>query len=201
MDEDPAGSSILVSDSTSRHGSTIGSDLKLSDDAADVDSDVSLVADHGSGSDVRLVASQDDDELKLADSDDDDDELALAPDDADDLLAAASSAAGGSDASDVPLSDADASGILNLDSGASDIALGYSNPAVDSGSLDLQGSDLELSDDGDLVLGGGSDLALGSDSGINLSQPCVKATLRPRGTGFPRSVLPTASRAQCILSS
>jgi hypothetical protein len=35
----------------------------------------------------------------------------------------------------------------------------------------LGGSDLELTDDGDLVLGGGSDLALGTDSGINLMSP------------------------------
>ena len=45
LDEDPAGSSILVSDSDlgsslSSHGSTIGSDVSLADEAADGDSDV-----------------------------------------------------------------------------------------------------------------------------------------------------------------
>lgn len=195
LDEDPAGSSILASESdlgsSSKHGSTIGSDIMLADD----DSDVSLVADPGSGSDVRLVsrtgssaAAGDDDELQLAASDDDDDELSLASDDGDDLMAAASDAASsvgsdlelaGSDVglgSDLLLGDSDsldlapsgdasnviASSDLNIE-GASDLIHGDSDPSIDS--------DLELADDGDLVLGGGSDLALGSDSGINLMSP------------------------------
>lgn len=190
LDEDPAGSSILVTDSdlgtSSKHGSTIGSDVVSGDEGSDVDSDVSLVADPGSGSDVRLVASSS--ELELAASDDDDDELSLASDDGDDLLAAASDSLGSEvdlgsgSGSDIPLTGSDALD-LNVSDGSnvissSDIDLGGSaelikgdsDPAVDSGSLDLQGSDLELSDDGDLVLGG-SDLALGSDSGINLMSP------------------------------
>lgn len=207
LDEDPAGSSILVSDSElgagSKHGSTIGSDLSQAEESgSDVDSDVSLVPDPGTGSDVRLVVSPPGDEsdsggeLQLADSEDDDDELSLAADDGDDLLSAASDAAvsgsaigsdielAGSDiGSDIPLSGSDSIDLapsadpsdvmsgsdLSLDGGA--LIQGDSDPAIDSGSLDLQGSDLELTDDGDLVLGGGSDLALGSDSGINLMSP------------------------------
>ncbi|MEZ6137326.1 MAG: helix-turn-helix domain-containing protein [Pirellulaceae bacterium] len=213
LDEDPAGSSILVSDSdlgtASSHGSTIGSDLKLSDEGSDPDSDVALVPD-SSGSDVRLVANRspiaddelklaDDDDLQLASSDDDDDELSLKSDDGEDILAAASSAHGSDvelDAlgsainlgsgtgvgSDIPLSgsdeldlapSADASGVLGSDLSldGSDLIKGDSDPSIDSGALDLSGSDLALTDDSDLVLGGGSDLALGSDSGINLMSP------------------------------
>lgn len=195
LDEDPAGSSILVSDSevgsASSHGSTIGSDIKLSED--DADSDVALVPDSSGGSDVRLVAKSDDDlsddDLGLASSDDDDDELSLEGSADDDLLASISSSHGSdvgldglsginlesSDGSDVPLSDelnlapsADESDLrLASDSG---LISGGSDNAIGSG-LDLSGSDLELTDDGDLVLGGGSDLALGSDSGINLMSP------------------------------
>ncbi len=202
LDEDPAGSSILVSGSS--HGSTIGSDIL----SADEDSDVELVADPNSGSDVRLVSKGDselqlagsDAGLEMADSDDDDDELQLAADDGDDLLAAASDAASslgsdlelaGSDlglgsnaGSDIEISDSDALNLasddasnvlgsdLNLASdGGSELIKGDSDPAIDSGSLDLQGSDLELSDGDDLVLSGGSDLALGNDSGINLMSP------------------------------
>lgn len=198
LDEDPTGSSILVSeselDSTSKHGSTIGSDLSIADDSSDVDSDVALVADPGSGSDVRLVANQSS-EPELAASDDDDDELALASDDGDDILSGSDPsvslgsdlelAAGSALGSDIPLSGLSGSGDLDLGSVGdpsgvmgSDLSLegsgiiqGDSDPAIDSGSLDLAGSDLELTDDGDLVLGGGSDLALGSDSGINLMSP------------------------------
>lgn len=221
LDEDPAGSSILVSDSdlssSSKHGSTIGSDVLASDEGSDIDSDVSLVPDPGTGSDVRLVASQSGDagdkskeksetpaadsgsELQLADSDDDDDELSLAADDGDDLMAAVSDASSGGSAvgsdielagsdlgSDIPLSGSDALELAPEDASnvmdGSDLSLegsgvgselikGDSDPSIDSGVLDLQGSDLELTDDGDLVLGGSSDLALGSDSGINLMSP------------------------------
>jgi excisionase family DNA binding protein len=190
LDEDPAGSSILVSESalgsSSSQGSTIGSDIKLAED--DPDSDVALVPDSMGGSDVRLVARTDD-ATELPSSDDDDDELSLESSNDDDILAAISSTHGsdveldglsglniGSDiGSDVPLS-----GELNLAASAeeSDLRLasdsglikGGSDPSMDG--LDLQiGGDLELTDDGDLVLGGGSDLALGSDSGINLMSP------------------------------
>ena len=51
LDEDPAGSSILVS------GSTLGSDIKLAGDD-DLGSDVSLVPDPENGSDVKLVAGR-----------------------------------------------------------------------------------------------------------------------------------------------
>ena len=217
LDEDPAGSSILVSEGDLGAGSSLGSTLGSDVSGGDEDSDVELVADPNS-SDVRLVskgddgselklADDDDDELQLAADDDDDDELQLAADDGDDLLAAASGAASslgsdlelaGSDLglgsaigsgaeSDVAISDSDAldlagpedasnvigSSDLNLE-GGSELIKGDSDPAIDSGSLDLQGSDLELSAEGDgsdLVLGGGSDLALGSDSGINLMSP------------------------------
>lgn len=197
LDEDPAGSSLLVSDSDLSSGSKLGSSLG---------SDVELVPDDAAGSDVRLVAnakdgsSDSDGELELAADDDDDDELSLSLDDGDDLLASSSSTssvsgsvlgsdlelATGSDlGSDIPLTDSDALNLvssndsnvlgesdLNLEGSAvgSGIIKGDSDPAVGSG-LDLQGSDLELSDDGDLVLGGGSDLALGTDSGINLMSP------------------------------
>jgi len=219
LDEDPAGSSILMAESDlgrgSSHGSTLGSDI-LSGDNPDPDSDVSLVADPGSNSDVRLVANKGDkqaagssvgsdlglspdDDLKIASSDDDDDELSLAAEDGDDILSGGSDSkpAIGSDVelagsdlvlggsalgSDIPLSDSDkldltgdASNVL----GDSDLSLavgseiikGDSDPAIDSSGLGLGGSDLELTDDGDLVLGGGSDLALGTDSGINLMSP------------------------------
>lgn len=207
LDEDPAGSSILVSDSDlgsgSKHGSTIGSDIVSEDGTSDGDSDVELVADPGAGSDVRLVASQsaddgddlqlaggddddlklagaddDDDELKLADSDDDDDELSLAAEDGSDLMG--SDVSGSQVSSDLELAGSDVGG--GSSTAGSDIPLGSDlNLADERASSDLitgdsspgdaLGSDLELADDGDLVLGGGSDLALGTDSGINLMQP------------------------------
>ncbi len=193
LDEDPAGSSILVSEQDlgptgSKHGSTIGSDINIAGDASDADSDVALVADPGSGSDVRLIAGMNSDEPRLSLDDDDDDELSLAGDDDDDQLSGASGASGaikfGSSAesaiklgsgtgvgSDVPLTGSDAfdldlgmegSGILSGLSGkGSEIIKGDSDPSLD----------LDLSDDSDLVLSGGSDLALGNDSGINLMSP------------------------------
>lgn len=192
LDEDPSGSSLLISESdlggSSVHGSTIGSDILVTDEGSDIDSDVSLVPDPGAGSDVRLVAGGGDatapeDELQLAGADDDDDELMLAPDDdVSDMVAAAEE---GSDAaSSVGLSglgsDLEISGSSlgsdievagsDLNLAGSGIIQGDSDPGIDSGSLDLGGSDLGLSDDDDLVLGG-SDLALGSDSGINLMSP------------------------------
>lgn len=190
LDEDPAGSSLLVS------GSDVSPD---GNSGSAVGSDISLVADEGAGSDVRLVAGSDAGELQLASDDDDDDELHLSSDIDDDLLASASGAssisgselgsdldlAGSGIGSDIPVSPSDALDLvssndsnvlgesdLNLEGSAigSGVIKGDSDPAVESG-LDIQGSDLELSDDGDLVLGGGSDLALGTDSGINLMSP------------------------------
>jgi excisionase family DNA binding protein len=154
LDEDPAGSSILLSESelgtSSSHGSTIGSAVGSADGSSEKESDVELVADPGSGSDVRLVAnkpadraqvsSSDDDELRLAVSDDDDDELSLAADEGDDLLA-------GQVGSDVELAGSD----LSL---AGSSAIGSDIPLSDSDRLDLSGT--EASD----VLGGDSDLSL-----------------------------------------
>lgn len=163
MDEDPAGSSILISEQDlgptgSKHGSTIGSDINLAADPSDADSDVELVADPSSGSDVRLVAGKGSDEPRLAVSDDDDDELSLASDE-DELLSSASGASGlGSDikfgtsaesaiklgsgtgaGSDIPLSGSD----------EFDLDLGNSGSGVFSGSglgLDVSGSGLVSGD-------------------------------------------------------
>jgi hypothetical protein len=196
LDEDPAGSSILVSDQEvgggSKHGSTIGSD-------------VALVADPGGGSDVKLVAGRGDagdlvledsgsgagtggssqrldSDLKLSADDDDDDELVLSADDELGSLSgsAAKPASGvGSDVelgSDLGLSLGSGSDLLAGLSPISKPSTGQSDKLVTGGSdvspsgISL-GSDLELSDDDDLVLGGGSDLALGADSGINLMSP------------------------------
>lgn len=176
-DEFGEGSSLLVSDtSSSKTGSTLGgdkrastSDLRLADDDG---SDVSLVADPGSGSDVKLVAgrsglksSQDD--LQLVDDSEGSDVplsmaggsgLSLAGSEGSDVLA-------GSDL-DLGLEDLSSGGSANVLSGDSNVAIGS------SGSLDLDDGDLELADDDDLVLGGGgSDLALATDSGINLMSP------------------------------
>lgn len=174
LDEDPAGSSILVSEgelgSSSSHGSTIGSDLSPGDE----DSDVALVADPNSGSDVRLVSKGDkadegselqlagDDDLQLAASDDDEDELSLVADDGDDLLAAASGAAS-SIGSDLELGGSDL-GLGSMDSNVdSDIPLG------DSDALGLAGSDdaSNVIGNSDLNIEGGSELIKG-DSDPNI---------------------------------
>lgn len=170
LDEDPAGSSILVSEQDlglgSKHGSTIGSDINL-DDKGDPDSDVSLVADPGTGSDVRLVVGGDKPDKTIADAPDDDDELSLMDDDelpssglGSDIKFATSDESAikigsgtGAGSSDIPLSGSDA---LDLDLGGDGSGLG---------------NDLSLDDNDDLVLGGGSDLSLGNDSGINLMSP------------------------------
>ncbi len=201
MDEDPAGSSILISEQDlgptgSKHGSTIGSDINVGSESGDPDSDVALVADPGSGSDVRLIAGKgaSADEPRLAKSDDDDDELSVG-DDVDDLLASASGSSNlGSDikfgtspesaiklgsgtgtGSDIPVSGSDAFD-LDLGSEGSGVLSGLSGKGSEiiKGDSDpsLDSMDLDLSDDDDdLVLGGGSDLALGNDSGINLMSP------------------------------
>ncbi|MCA9192876.1 MAG: helix-turn-helix domain-containing protein [Planctomycetales bacterium] len=172
LDEDPAGSSILVSESDiglgSKHGSSIGSD---------VSSDVALVPDD-TGSDVRLVAEKKAAEnVPMAASDDDDDELSLMSEDEDIITTGSGSGKG---------SDVEITGDLGLDSsvqlgsgvgsdvnlaGGSELIRGDSDPAIDSSGLDFAGSDLELVDEDDLVLSGGSDLALANDSGINLMSP------------------------------
>ncbi len=201
MDEDPAGSSILISEQDlgptgSKHGSTIGSDINVGSESGEPDSDVALVADPGSGSDVRLIAGKgaSADEPRLAMSDDDDDELSVG-DDVDDLLASASGSSNlGSDikfgtspesaiklgsgtgtGSDIPVSGSDAFD-LDLGSEGSGVLSGLSGKGSEiiKGDSDpsLDSMDLDLSDDDDdLVLGGGSDLALGNDSGINLMSP------------------------------
>ena len=201
MDEDPAGSSILISEQDlgptgSKHGSTIGSDINVGSESGEPDSDVALVADPGSGSDVRLIAGKgaSADEPRIAMSDDDDDELSVG-DDVDDLLASASGSSNlGSDikfgtspesaiklgsgtgtGSDIPVSGSDAFD-LDLGSEGSGVLSGLSGKGSEiiKGDSDpsLDSMDLDLSDDDDdLVLGGGSDLALGNDSGINLMSP------------------------------
>ena len=168
LDEDPAGSSILVSESelgsASKHGSTIGSDVLATEEGSDIDSDVELVADPGSGSDVRLVANQggviggdkvdsdlslsgesgdelsfvdSEDGLQLPDSDDDQDELSLAAEDGSDIVASASS-------------DLELSGGSELDLGGSELNLAGSDatPNLSGGSEGASdiplGSDLEL---------------------------------------------------------
>lgn len=181
LDEDPAGSSILMSESSlglaSSHGSTIGSDI-VSDDGSDPDSDVSLVADPSSGSDVRLVANQPpaaesgssvgsdvelatDDELLVASSDDDDDELALEVGDGGDILS-------GSDAASAVSSD------LDLDLAGSDVVLAGSHgsdiPLSDSDKLDLSGEGSNVLGDSDLSIAVGSELIKGdSDPAIDSS--------------------------------
>lgn len=175
LDEDPAGSSILVSESDLKlaGSSAIGSDV-LGGEGLKPDSDVELVPDLEGGSDVRLVASksgpvlrqedEDDDFLSLADeeplsmasSDDDDDELSLAPADDDDLMPAASAK---SSSSDLELA-----GELSLTgSDAIDLA-----PSADESSI-MTESGLSLAAESDLIKGDSDpaidslDLASGSD--------------------------------------
>ena len=191
LDEDPAGSSILVSEQElgptgSKHGSTIGSDINIAGDSSEADSDVALVADPGSGSDVRLVAGKNSDEPRLSLDDDDDDELSLAGDDdslpggsgtssdvnfgvsADSAIKLGSGTGVGSD---IPLSGSDAFD-LDLGTDGSGILSGLSGQGSELSRGESEASlDLDLSDENDLVLSGGSDLALGNDSGINLMSP------------------------------
>jgi excisionase family DNA binding protein len=207
MDEDPAGSSILISEqdvgpTASKHGSTIGSDINIGGDETDSDSDVELVADPGSGSDVRLVAgkgSSSADEPRLAMSDDDDDELALDSDE-DDLLASTSGSSGagsgikfGTSAesaiklgsgtgagSDVPLSGSDA---FDLDLGAegSGVLSGLSGKGSEiiKGDSDpsLDSMDLDLSDDND-------DLVLGGGSDLALGNDSGINLMSPADSGI-----------------
>ena len=198
LDEDPTGSSILVSvqevgGSGSKVGSTIGSDLQLTTEGPDEDSDVALVPDPGVGSDVKLVVGDAVQPVsaKMASADDDDDELSLAIDDdeltlADDSAKPALPSVTVDKKADILAADSDLSlasaSDLSLGSDVltgSGIALGSddniikgdSDPSIGSGVLNASASDLELADESDLVLGGGSDLALSNDSGINLMSP------------------------------
>lgn len=162
LDEDPAGSSILVSEQDlgpagSKHGSTIGSDIQLAGDAgADIDSDVALVPDPGGGSDVKLVAGRSAAKPAIEESDDD---LELAPTD---MPASGSNVVGGGSdikpgsglGSDLKLaSDEDDEDELSLQADDGDLDL--ATPASSSG------SDVELGSDIALSLGEGSDLMAG----------------------------------------
>jgi len=217
MDEDPAGSSILISEQDlgptgSKHGSTIGSDINLGSDSADPDSDVALVADPGSGSDVRLIAgkgsSASSDEPHLAISDDDDDELSLGSDE-DDLLASASGASNlGSDikfgtsaesaiklgsgtgaGSDIPLSGSDEFD-LDLGSEGSGVLSGMSGngSALISGDSDrsLDSMDLDPSlESMDLDLSDDNDdLVLGGGSDLALGNDSGINLMSPADSGI-----------------
>lgn len=134
---------------------------------SDIGSDVSLIADPGSGSDVKLVAGRSG--TNLGDSQ-------LGSD-----ISLDSSIKIDLDGSDLPLDVAGGSGLeLSLSEGsdvleASGLKLtpGSGTDKIVTGDSDPDiGSDLELADDDDLVLGGGgSDLALAKDSGLNLMSP------------------------------
>ena len=158
LDEDPAGSSIL-SDLLPSNGS--GS-ADQADAGSGIDSDVALVADEGGNSDVRLVASQSDDELSLAESDDDEEELTLSSDHGDDLLSAVNDSTAGS---------AIASGLgLGSDEPGSDPAIDLSDDVVTGPDSDLEpkDDDLKLADEGSelkLADAGESDLKLADSSG------------------------------------
>ncbi len=174
LDEDPAGSSILVSEhevgpAGSKLGSTIGSDLKLAtDDGSDVSNDVSLVPDPGGGSDVKLVAGRaaaqagsdlniDTDDLKLADE-------------GSAVVGGGSSIKPGSSnkltGSDLKLSsDDDDEDELSLQADDDELGLGSSAGsgivAGGSGAGSGTGSDVELGSDLSLSLGEGSDVLAG----------------------------------------
>lgn len=133
---------------------------------SDIGSDVSLIADPGSGSDVKLVAGRSGTNLGDSQIGSDislDSSIKIDLDGSDLPL----DAAGGSGL-ELSLSEGsdvlEASGLkLTPASGTDKIITGDSDPDI--------GSDLELADDDDLVLGGGSDLALAKDSGLNLMSP------------------------------
>ncbi|MBL8870756.1 MAG: helix-turn-helix domain-containing protein [Planctomycetaceae bacterium] len=133
---------------------------------SDIGSDVSLIADPGSGSDVKLVAGRSGTNLGDSQIGSDislDSSIKIDLDGSDLPL----DAAGGSGL-ELSLSEGsdvlEASGLkLSPASGTDKIITGDSDPDI--------GSDLELADDDDLVLGGGSDLALAKDSGLNLMSP------------------------------
>ncbi|MFO1064272.1 MAG: helix-turn-helix domain-containing protein [Pirellulales bacterium] len=142
IDEDPAGSSILMGEpdlgtSGSKLGSAIGSDIGLSGGSPDIDSDVALVPDPGGGSDVKLVAGRsgikksDDDDLVLAD--------------------------------DTPKSKKPSAGSSNRL--GSDLKLAKDDD--DDDELQLASDDDDLASlSGSGVKGGGSDVEIGSDLGL-----------------------------------
>lgn len=135
---------------------------------SDIGSDISLVADPGSGSDVKLVAGRSG--VNVGDS-------GVGSD-----ITLDSSIKIDLDGSDLPLDSAGGSDLELSMSESSDVLeasdLKLSQPSAAAGKIvtgdsdaDI-GSDLELADDDDLVLGGGgSDLALAKDSGLNLMSP------------------------------
>lgn len=159
LDEDPAGSSILVSEQElgpagSKHGSTIGSDIQLAAESApDVDSDVALVPDPGGGSDVKLVAGR----SSASQPANDDDELGLV--NTSDVMASSGNNVAGSGTnlvggSDLKLSsDEDDEDELSLQT--DEDVLGMASPAG------AAGSDVELGSDIALSLGEGSDVMAG----------------------------------------
>lgn len=170
LDEDPAGSSILVSEQElgpagSKLGSTIGSDVQLvAADNSDVDSDVSLVPDPGGGSDVKLVAGRAANRPPAGDLDDDDVHLVGGTDargSGSNILASGSDLKPGSsnrlNESDLKLSsDDDDDDELSLQ--ADDDELGIvTGSAAGSGT----GSDVELGSDIELSIGDGSDIEAG----------------------------------------
>ena len=178
LDEDPAGSSILMSESALGLGSSHGSKA-----GEEPDSDVSLVASSDGSSDVRLVTNQPaagdsssvvggsavgsdlelatDEELVMASSDDDDDELALEVGDGADILSGSDVVAG-------------VSSDLDLDLAGSDVVLAGSHssdvPLSDSDRLDLSGEGSNVLGDSDLSMAVGSELIKGdSDPAIDSS--------------------------------
>ncbi|GIW99485.1 MAG: excisionase [Pirellulaceae bacterium] len=170
LDEDPGGSSLALG----------GDELT----GSSAQSDVALVADSGTGSDVRLVPSGEEPDLAL--DEDDDDELSLLAEDGEDLLATVNDkTAGAGSGSDIPLEGSDIFDLklaegsnvlsgseveLGKEDGSGGLIQGDSGRTPGSGDLDIEGSDLQLADD-DLDLADGSDLVLGADSGINLMSP------------------------------
>ncbi len=195
LDEDPAGSSILMSESAlglgSSHGSQVGSDAAAAESGVEPDSDVSLVASSDGSSDVRLVSSQsaaDENELSVEGSGlgsdlsselgsdlelATDDELLMASsdDDDDELALEAEDGAdimSGSDVTSAVSSD------LDLDLAGSDVVLAGSHasdvPLSDSDRLDLSGEGSHVLGDSDLSMAVGSELIKGdSDPSIDSS--------------------------------
>ena len=182
LDDDPGGSSILVSERNlgaagSKLGSTLGggrsdedSDLQISDDGDDEEmhSDVALVADPASGSGVRLVNKNPPQPLPA----DDDDEVLDVPE--------AEQSGGSLLLGDLDLgnlsgsgsSPSDASGRGGAGSAAgSDVLSGISSDGDDD-VLAGDSGELELAGDDDLAVGSESSISLqGGESGINLADP------------------------------
>ena len=199
LDDDPGGSSILVSEqqvgaSSSTLGSNLGigggeSDLRLSDEGGSdlLGSDVTLVPDPASGSGVRLVSkntpapAEDDDEvLEVPSAGESSSSLLLSDLNLEGLSGTGSGVKGGSD---LVLGSDDDSGIdLEGPAGASPGGGGAADLIRGDSNDDLQldgGDDLVLDDD--LALSGSSGLNLtsGSDSGLSLDEPLDLA-----GTGI-----------------